>query len=272
MGRYLTSLAARRFGVVRLYLPSLLVAVAGCRGPSTPATFPVARSPAGPPASEGDCVSSSLLKTADRLSVSFARSSRQQQLALAKRLERCLASRKKRFALHWRLARCHFLVAQLTGSESARLETAKTGASYARQAVQLRPKRVEGHYYLALNLAKVSEVRRELKLIKPLVRVAKAAVARDPTFDHAGPLVLLGTIYLRAPGWPLSVGDAEKAIALLRRALQVSPRPATHFYLAQAYDEEGQVKQARSHMRQALLGAGQLPPQAREAAQAYLRK
>ena len=163
----------------------------------------------------------------------------------------------RRFDVRWRLARVFFRLAHLQRTESKIVSFALYGQTHARQAMGIRPKRVEPHYYLALNLAKVAEAKRQLALITSLVKVAEKAEAIDPTIDHGGPLVILGKVYLEAPAWPVSVGNIEKAVSYLERAVQVAPIAQNRIFLGQAYYEDDQPKLAERELRAALRQVGQ---------------
>ncbi|MDD5036166.1 MAG: tetratricopeptide repeat protein [Methylococcaceae bacterium] len=93
------------------------------------------------------------------------------------------------------------------------------------------------HYYLATNLALA--VRDHLSLaMENLARLEgemKRAVALKPDVDGGGPLRLLGMLYLKAPAWPAGIGDGDKALELLKRAVESHPgHPLNHLFYAQA--------------------------------------
>jgi tetratricopeptide (TPR) repeat protein len=195
------------------------------------------------------------------------------------RLDRALAALQKLagrrpndFAVNWRLARGFFWVTELVGARDLKVSYARQGALHAARAAAAAPRRVEGHYYLALNRAKIAEATADLQLIKPVVAAAELARAADERFDRAGPLLLLGKIYLTAPAWPVSVGNPELAIRLLERALRIAPRPLTRVFLGQAYYADERYEEAARQLRQALREADQLKPRwRREAVEALQR-
>jgi len=187
-------------------------------------------------------------------------------------LQRALLAKADRFAVHWRLARVCFLMTQRLENREQRAEHAIRGMGYAQEAVKLQDERVEGHYYLALNMAKLAQAKSKLRLVKRMVRVAQRAAEIDPRYDEAGPLVFLGKVYLTAPAWPLSVGDVDKAIEMLERAVKLVPRPLTRVFLGQAYYEDDRDDQARQQIERALKDAkpGEIEPHWREEAKKIL--
>ena len=99
------------------------------------------------------------------------------------------------------------------------------------------------HYYLAANLGLA--VREHLTLaMENLGRLEgemKRALALSPDLDDGGPLRLLGTLYLKAPAWPNGIGDRDKALELLEKAVKKFPgHPLNHLFYAQALWEDGE--------------------------------
>lgn len=98
------------------------------------------------------------------------------------------------------------------------------------------------HYYLATNLGLV--VREHITLamenLDRLEAEMKKAVALSPDIDDGGPLRLLGALYLKAPAWPNGIGDRDKALELLGKAVKEHPgHPLNHLFYAQALWDEG---------------------------------
>ena len=98
------------------------------------------------------------------------------------------------------------------------------------------------HYYLAANLGLA--VRDHITLavgnLGRLESEMKQALALSPDIDDGGPLRLLGALYLKAPAWPNGIGDRDKALELLEKAVKEHPRhPLNHLFYAQALWEEG---------------------------------
>ncbi|MGR8980302.1 MAG: sterol transporter outer membrane protein BstC [Gammaproteobacteria bacterium] len=98
------------------------------------------------------------------------------------------------------------------------------------------------HYYLAANLGLA--VREHITLamnnLNRLETEMKRALALSPDIDHGGPLRLLGALYLKAPAWPNGIGDIDKALELLEKAVTKHPgHPLNHLFYAQALWHEG---------------------------------
>jgi len=120
------------------------------------------------------------------------------------------------------------------------------------------------HYYLATNLGMA--VREHITLamenLGRLEAEMKRALALSPDIDDGGPLRILGMLYLKAPAWPNGIGDRDKALELLEKAVKGHPgHPLIHLFYAQALWDEGdetvlpQVK-AEFALGQKLLAEG----------------
>ena len=99
----------------------------------------------------------------------------------------------------------------------------------------------EVHYYLAANLGLAVREHFTLAMenLGRLEEEMKKAVAFSPDIDDGGPLRLLGALYLKAPAWPNGIGDRDKALELLKRAVKEHPgHPLNYLFYAQALWEE----------------------------------
>ena len=113
------------------------------------------------------------------------------------------------------------------------------GIAACRISLTLDPTSAAGHYYLAITVGKLADLKRNLaayKMVKEVEREFHEARERDERFCHAGPDRCLGELYLKAPGWPLSVGSRSKARKHLERAAELAPDfPENRLLLAEAY-------------------------------------
>lgn len=135
-------------------------------------------------------------------------------------------------------------LAERSTNQSERERLAAEGVRFA-EAALARGGEGDGlvHYYLAANLGLA--VREHMTLaVENLARLEaemQRAVALSPDEDGGGPLRLLGVLYLKAPPWPAGIGDGDKALALLKRAVENHPsHPLNHLFYAQAlWEVEG---------------------------------
>ena len=170
--------------------------------------------------------------------------------ALEKALKQIPA--RQRFEVYWKLARACFWLTEIIPEKERRWAYGRQGRDYAGRSASLRPRRVEPHYYRALNISKVAEATANRTLIKPMVAEAEIAARIDPSYDDAGPLRFLGKVYIAAPAWPVSIGSSEKALEYLQKAVQLAPVPLNRLFLGEAYYHEEEYDRAREIIQQAV--------------------
>jgi hypothetical protein len=164
-----------------------------------------------------------------------------------------------------RLGRTCFVLGQLA-PEAQRMAYYQQGQPYAETLIREEPNRVQGHYWLAMNLCGQADVGGKLlghRLLPRILEELKRAVALDAAFDQAGAHRVLGRIYYEAPGWPLSVGDLAKSRQHLEAAVQLSPATSTnHLYLAETLSRLNEAGRARQELAQVLKSTrGAVTPQ-----------
>lgn len=151
-----------------------------------------------------------------------------------------------------RLARAGFFLGDLTDGGQRRLYY-EQGRQFADTIVQEFRDRVEGHYWLGLNLAGLADVNRMqgMRLLPKIISALERSAAMDPAYDQAGAYRVLGRIYYEAPRRPLSVGDIAKSLQLLEKASQLAPANSTnHLYLGEALLKAGRREQAKAELQQ----------------------
>lgn len=136
------------------------------------------------------------------------------------------------------VARTVFDLAEFAKENKDRERLAHIGIRAARAAIDTSRERVEGHYYLAMNLGQLARTKMlsALKILDEMEAEWIASRAIDPKYDYAGPDRSLGILYLEAPGWPTSVGNKNKARIHLERAATLAPNcPENLISLMEAY-------------------------------------
>ncbi len=121
---------------------------------------------------------------------------------------------------------------------------------------------MEAHYYLGINLGQSATTKTvgAYMMVPKVVKAAEAAEKIDKMFDHAGPVRLIGTVYAKAPPWPASIGDIDKGIEHLARAVQLDPDyPQNHLHYADALLADGNLAEAEKEYR--LVLDAKVPPE-----------
>ncbi len=161
-----------------------------------------------------------------------------------------------------RAASCYLLLVTEETDEAKRLADAKRGRRLAEEALKIYPENGGVHYlaaYLTALEAQNDRVR-GLSLVPIIEQEALAAAKFNPKVDHGGPDRMLGELYLRAPGFPMSVGDPAKAVVHYRRARDQDPSYAENrLGLVEALMAEDELKEACDELRALLT---EMPPQA----------
>lgn len=160
--------------------------------------------------------------------------------------QQILAAAQKRYAAEptnsvaaWQVGRaCFELVTVLTEPKEME-KIINEGIAASRASVALDPTSAAGHYYLAITVGKLADLKRNLAaygMVKEVEREFHKARELDERFCHAGPDRSLGLLYHQAPGWPMSVGSRSKARKHLERAAELAPGfPENRLTLAEAY-------------------------------------
>jgi len=149
----------------------------------------------------------------------------------------------------WQLAQSAFYLGECLEVSDEKEQLAEEGIAAARLCVRRAPAMAEGHYYLALNLGQLARCRKlgALRLVREMERSFLEARRLNPCLDEAGPDRYLGLLYLKAPGWPLSIGHSRKARHHLTEAWQTHTEfPGNILHLVRAQIELGRMKEARA--------------------------
>jgi len=199
---------------------------------------------------------------------------------------RALNKARKRQPRHQAVLLAGARVARALGeharSPGEQLKYARRGLPFSRVGREAYPRLAAFHYYHAALLGlKVDAYRASAMGTVPKLReAAQRALALDETYDHAGPLRILGSLLSSVPATPPFNGDIVKGIELLERAVKIAPEhPLNHFFLAEAYAQDDELDAAARHYAQVICASPSGPrwdiPQARryrKKARAALKK
>jgi tetratricopeptide (TPR) repeat protein len=126
--------------------------------------------------------------------------------------------------------------------------------SYAERMVEIAPERPDGHYLLAVAMGRVARTRgilQSLFMAKPMRDRLENAVELDP--NHVDALRVLSMLYNEAPGWPVSIGNKQKALEYVERAYELNPEDiGVLVQLARMRKHYGKTEEAKALLRLAL--------------------
>jgi tetratricopeptide (TPR) repeat protein len=128
-----------------------------------------------------------------------------------------------------KVARLAYYGASFAVSKDAskdKLEIGQYGYEIADRARKLNPKRVEGHYWFAVNYGiygTAKGVMASLGGAKDMKEALDQAIGIDPAFHFGGPHRIRGRLYFKLPGGFISFGDKKKALEDMKKAIEVAP-------------------------------------------------
>jgi hypothetical protein len=129
-----------------------------------------------------------------------------------------------RYELQWRLARAFFFLGQEAGARDSCVGLYSTGIAAGERAVALNGERVEGHFWMGVNLALFAEVRRGIRGVRAVRWARKEltkAVSINESYHDGGPLRVLGRLMHKAPR--ILGGNITISRELFERAIAVAP-------------------------------------------------
>ena len=187
----------------------------------------------------------------------------------ARNLEQAARALPDDYDAQWQAAEALAFLAENETKPESRIDAAKRGIMVSRHGRDLNPDRVECHYWYAISVGLLADADRSygVKAVGEMEPELKRAIDIDDRYDYAGPLRVLGILYLRTPAPPVSIGSPRKGLRMLQRAVEAFPDyPENYLYLAEALRDTGRKDEARQAI-QKVLDAAPWPDQVSESAQ-----
>ncbi len=159
-----------------------------------------------------------------------------------------------RYEVQWRLARALFFLGQESGTRDSSRQLYAAGVGAGERAVVLNGNRVEGHFWVGVNLALFAETNRGIRGVRAL-RWARLELTRaieiDERYHGAGPLRVLGRLDHKTPR--ILGGSRKRGRQLLDRALAItSGNTVTLLFAAELALESGDRDRAFHLLQQVL--------------------
>jgi len=135
--------------------------------------------------------------------------------------QRWVTEAKQDGASALKAANCYAFLVKQGKDKELRLADAVKGRKLAKTAVIMLPRSGLAHYLYAYltGLEAENDSLRGLELVPVIEREALLASDLNPAVDHGGPHRMLGELYLRAPAFPVSIGDSARAVDHFRLAV-----------------------------------------------------
>jgi tetratricopeptide (TPR) repeat protein len=166
------------------------------------------------------------------------------------------AGRAGEYEALWRLGRALFFLGQEAQDEEEARTLHARALPICERAAKMKPARVEGHFWLGVNLALLAQVENPHKALRYAVsarRSVRRAVRLDAAYHGAGPLRVLARLQHKLPR--LLGGGRARARSNFQRALRLEPaNTVTRLYFAELLLDMGDTGRARLEL-DALLSA-----------------
>lgn len=150
----------------------------------------------------------------------------------------------------WRTARAHFFLGQEARDKAEAGAHHRAGVDAGMRAVRESQARVEGHFWLGVNLALLAQLGSPLGALRAALearRELKHAVALNRAYHGAGPLRVLARLESKLPR--LLGGGRRRALTRFEEAIELAPsNTVTRIYFAELLLEGGDTQRARAEL------------------------
>ncbi|NNE99421.1 MAG: hypothetical protein HKN25_10420 [Pyrinomonadaceae bacterium] len=126
------------------------------------------------------------------------------------------------------------------------------GVEYGEQGVEAEDDSLEACFWLAVNWGSYGHekgIMKSLSLISPIKEMAEKCIELDESYFYGGPWRVLGRLFNKAPGFPISIGDNKKSHECFEKALEFGPTfYLNHLFIAELYVSDRKKDKAREHL------------------------
>ena len=193
-----------------------------------------------------DASSEEIIERADAL---YAARARLENVRLSVELLETAAA-SDHYEAAWRRGRALFFLGQETHQRDEARAYHRAGAQASGRAAHIKPERVEGRFWLGVNLALRARLENPFNALRLALRARRElerAASLDPAYHAAGPLRVLGRLEHKLPRW--LGGGQRRARANFERAIEIAPaNTVTRLYFAELLLETGETVHARAQL------------------------
>ncbi|MGH9883070.1 MAG: TRAP transporter TatT component family protein [Pyrinomonadaceae bacterium] len=191
-----------------------------------------------------------LQDTIVRVDELYSKRQRIENIHASVKLLQLVAPGLSEYEINWRAGRAFFFLGQQAPEPATASLYYSHGIATCRQAARETGGRVEGHFWLGVNLALAAQAKRSFRGIQLALearRELKRAVAIDETYHGAGPLRVLARLEHKIPS--LLGGGKPLARRYYERAIAIAPEnTVTRIYFAELLLEMGDRNRAREQL------------------------
>ncbi len=162
------------------------------------------------------------------------------------------------YDIQWRLGRALFFLGQEATDKTSSLSEHSQGIAFCERAVAAQADRVEGHFWLGVNLALRARWERWPASMRDALlarRELRRAIHIDSSYHAAGPLRVLARLQQKLPRW--LGGGVSRARANYESAITLAPEnTVTRVYFAELLLDLGEHALARKQLEFVLSVSG----------------
>lgn len=137
------------------------------------------------------------------------------------------------------LAEINFWFGETAEDADDKLAFYDEGVQCGEAGVGIDENSLEANFWLAVCYGAFGQekgIMQSLALVQPIKKTAEKAATIDGAYFYGGPWRVLGRLFHKAPGSPISVGSTKKAIESFEKAVAAGPKFfLNHLFLAEAY-------------------------------------
>lgn len=156
--------------------------------------------------------------------------------------------RPERARAYGTITEIHYWMGEEITDNSHLIQNYKSGIEYAKKGMELDRESLESNFWICVNygfLGNAQGMMSSLFMIDPVFHHIQFCLKKDPEFFHGGPHRVLGYLYFRVPGWPISKGDKKKGLQHMEKAKSIDPNFfLTRVFLLEMYLSMGFTKEA----------------------------
>ncbi|HCL56772.1 MAG TPA: hypothetical protein DHW82_07160 [Spirochaetia bacterium] len=120
----------------------------------------------------------------------------------------------------------------------------------SQKAISLNPNGMEAHLLLGISYAELAQLNKSLSYIEKAKEVFEWIEKKSPDYQNGFALMVLGRLYSKAPGWPISFGDDDLSLKYFEKAMAISKKLRfTYLYYAEALFDAGENQKALEILR-----------------------